>query len=191
MPAFHSQIILTVALFKKGVPLAFLGLVSQTMAVLLGLTFSTDLKHHWLSLPPKPDSLSFLTWFISLLKTQLFLLFNILSLHHLRGRLPFILQLNCHSVTWNNSLSSRVSQIQSQLPHKTILCREVRPLEFKGSKTTRSPSNMCSAEPEPVGPTSTPYLLIPEFLFPSFLQDVWEIFIDFQLLEDLNIWMFK
>lgn len=133
LPAFQSQIILTDSLFKKGVPLGSLGLVSQTMPVLLGLTFPTELKHHWDSLPPKPDWCSFLTWLISLLKTQLFLLFNIFSLHHLQGRLPFILQLNCHSVTWNNSLSSTVSQIQSQLPHKTILCPEVRPLEFKGS----------------------------------------------------------
>lgn len=47
LPAFHSQIILTDSLFKNRVPLASLGLVSQFILVLLRVTFSTDLKHHW------------------------------------------------------------------------------------------------------------------------------------------------
>lgn len=46
LPAFHSHIILSDSPFKKGVPLASLGLVSPTILVLLGVTFSTELKYH-------------------------------------------------------------------------------------------------------------------------------------------------
>lgn len=114
LSAFHSQIVLhliilavscgmeqsmTYSVFTQRAFLAFHGLVSQTITALLSIDIfnnaSTSLRHQ---LPLKSDSSSFLTWLIGLLKTQLFILFNLLSLHSLCRRLPFALQLNSRAL---------------------------------------------------------------------------------------------
>lgn len=184
----HSHIILSDSPFKKGVPLASLGLVSQTILVLLGVTFSTELKYHWdthchpglthpASLPgwsvfSRPNSSS-----------------SSISSPSITSETDFPSFCNwIASVTWNNSLSSKVSQIQLQLPDKTILCPEVRQHELKGSQTTRSPSNTCSAEPKPVGPSSTSCLLFPSSFSPHFSKVCAKFLL---VLSYLKTWMFE
>lgn len=167
LPEFHTQIILSDSLLKKGVPLAPLGLMSQVIPVLLGLQKSLNITETH-CLPGLTPSASLPGWSVFSRPNSSS---SSISSPSITSETDFPSFCNwIATVLFGTTLSSTVSQIQSQLPHKAILCSRSEATWIQRLTDNQVTQQHVLCRARACGTHFHLPPIIPEILFPSFLQ---------------------